>query len=520
VPAFNFGGALLDRFLGLIPGLRMEGPSNVRLTGELAFSTPNPNTRGAAYLDDFESGDELRIEPRRQQWQLGSRPQSTIGDRGRLPLSLDAGNAAPLVWQHDFLQDGVAKGALLPRDQIDNQINIAGRQVPEAVMWLSFGPAGSGSDPERWRSITQVLSPTGIDLSRSEYIEFYASAGAGVPLALIFDVGVVGEDAFYVDSLGNTAGRYPDNEQWGLGLLDEEAKLAQREVWGTDLDKRGLWDQPCEVDPTVPYPLGDPRANCTRGNGMRDSEDLNGNGILDQDDGQYFRYVVELDKASEYLVRDVAQTGTNYRLYRVPLRGGSGTAVNNASDATWRFVRHLRLTVAGRPAHSPAPSPWRACGSWIALEQARHRGRGAWLAGRRMAWARRAASVRVGPVSQLTDKREVPAPAVRGRADAGPAEQHRGERRRVQREIAADRLPGPGAGRARRAFYHTMPSSRGTSSTYRQLRLWAVARREARGGRRTASGCCSSSAPTRATTTSTRPAEGCHGPSPDRCGRQ
>jgi cell surface protein SprA len=120
-------------------------------------------------------------------------------------------------------------------------------------------------------------------------------------------------------------------------------------VWGTELDKRGLWNQPCEVSPTVPYPLGDSRANCTRGNGLRDSEDLNGDGLVSQDDGQYFRYVVELDKPSEYLVRDRAQTQTNYRLYRIPLRSGSGVAVNGASDATWRFVRHLRLTVTGEP---------------------------------------------------------------------------------------------------------------------------------------------------------------------------
>ncbi|NJD09549.1 MAG: hypothetical protein FIB01_03555, partial [Gemmatimonadetes bacterium] len=230
----EFGGSLLDRLFGALPGLRLEGRSNIRLSGELALSTPNPNTRGVAYLDDFESSDELRIEPRRQKWQLGSVPQSSLGDRGTLPLAPDASNAAQLVWQHDFLNaEGVAVGARYPRDDIDRQINIAGRQVPEAVLWLNFGSEGEagGNEPGRWRSITQVLSPTGVVLSRCEYLECYADPGMAGPLAVILDLGVVGEDAFYVDSAGHTTGRYPDNEQWGIGILDEEARLAQREVW-------------------------------------------------------------------------------------------------------------------------------------------------------------------------------------------------------------------------------------------------------------------------------------------------
>src|SRR5690606_21952412 len=57
-----------------------------------------------------------------------------------------------------------------------------------------------------------------------------------------------------------------------------------------------------------------------------------------------------LDQLSPYLVRDTAATGTAYRLYRIPLRGAAGLPVNGASEATWRFVKHLRITIAGEPA--------------------------------------------------------------------------------------------------------------------------------------------------------------------------
>jgi hypothetical protein len=475
---FDFGGALLDRVFGGLPGLRMQGESRFTLSGELAVSTPNPNTRGVAYLDDFEASDELRIEPRRQQWRLGSAPQSTTGDRGVLPLAPDATNAAPLTWQHDYLgTDGRVAGALPPRQFIDRQINIAGREVPEALMWLNFGRVGDpgGGDPKRWRSITQVLSPTGIDLSRSEYLEFYVSAGEAVPLSLVFDLGVVSEDAFYVDSLGNTSGQYEDGERWGLGVLDEEAKLAQREVWGTELDRRGLWDQACEISPTIPYALGDPRANCTRGNGLRDTEDLNGDGLLTGDDGQYFRYVVELNNASEYLVRDRNQTQTNYRLYRIPLRSGGGVAVNGASDATWRFVRHLRLTVAGEPAglRLITLARMRIVGSRWSKRDVTGVVRG--LLDAEEGLGSPGTNVRVGPVSQLTDGTSYRRPPFVGEETQDP-QSNIGvsgvEYNEKSLRIGYQELQ---AGERAEAFFH-YPQQPRNFLTYRQLRLWAVAR--------------------------------------------
>src|SRR5690606_11809569 len=142
-------------------------------------------------------------------------------------------------------------------------------------------------------------------------------------------------------------GTYDDGRTWGLGELDEEARIIDREVWGVEADQLGLWNQECRAEPNIVYDFSDVRANCTRNNGRQDSEDLNGNGILDADDGQYFRYVVQLGESSEYLVRDTAATGTGFRLYRIPLR--SGDPVNGATDATWRFIRHLRMTIAGEP---------------------------------------------------------------------------------------------------------------------------------------------------------------------------
>ena len=192
--------------------------------------------------------------------------------------------------------------------------------------------------------MTTVISTTGSDLTRSEFLEFYAKSSGAPGQALIIDIGSVSEDAFYFDAFNQTNGTYEDGTRWGLGVLDTEAKLAERELWSTEKDARGLWAQQCTGSGLNAPPLGDPSANCARGNGFMDSEDLDGNGILDDSEGAYHRYVVPLDELSAFVVRDTSQTKTNYKLYRIPLR--DGIAVNGANAGTWRFVKHMRMTVA------------------------------------------------------------------------------------------------------------------------------------------------------------------------------
>src|SRR5690606_6129593 len=159
----DLGGEWLDRALDRIPGLRLTAPTNVALDGELAFSLPNPNRHGQAYLDDFEGTDEIGLDLRRQQWKLGSRPGTADGDEAVLPFPMTADNAARLVWQHDIADGSGVGGSLFPQSQIDNQIQIAGNQLPEPVMWIKFADENTPPGERVWRSITTVLSTTGRD---------------------------------------------------------------------------------------------------------------------------------------------------------------------------------------------------------------------------------------------------------------------------------------------------------------------------------------------------------------------
>lgn len=340
----------LDGWLAHVPALRTAAASSFSLDGEVALSLPNPNTRGDVFLDDFDASDERPLSLQSQEWQLGSALADRDGASDVLPGMVDASTIGSVVWQHRWIVEsplgdslGVFEG-FLPREEIDQQIRVAGSRVRETGMALSFEPAPGAAD-RSWASLTTVLSPTGSDLTQSEFLEFYARDGEA--LTLVVDLGLVSEDALFVDDQGRTAGVKDNGTPWGLGLLDQEADPARAEIWGDIADARGVWGESCTGAPGQIFRLGDPRAVCTRSNGRNDTEDLDGDGNLDQAE-RSLRWVIRLDGASPYRVRTREETGTRFRLYRVPLSTAGATEVNGPiTDGDLRSVKHLRLTVTG-----------------------------------------------------------------------------------------------------------------------------------------------------------------------------
>ena len=344
---------LLTRVLKAIPGLRAGDRSFLLLSGEAAASLPNPNTQGAVYVDDFDGINARPLSVESPQWRLGSRPAYRDGAEDVLPAELSASTIAAMTWQHRWVVEDLGGDSLgdfkgfHPTTDIDQQIRITGSAAREWGLFVRFEP--ESGDAERlgaWSSITTVLSPTGTDLTKSDFIEFYVRDGDS--LSFVLDVGVVSEDAFFVDATGSVNGLKPGGQvSWGQEVLDQESDPRRGEVWGKDADERGVWAERCLAERGRVYRLGDPNANCTRGNGRADTEDLDEDGNLDTLE-RYRRFVIRLDGSSPFLVRDRDETGTAFRLYHVPLRDPSGIDVGGAiTDAELRAVRHLRFTLAG-----------------------------------------------------------------------------------------------------------------------------------------------------------------------------
>ncbi|MEJ2540163.1 MAG: hypothetical protein P8188_09355 [Gemmatimonadota bacterium] len=357
----------LDGVLGKVPGLRPGAASSFAVDGEVAVSFPTPNTQGSVFLDDFDGSEARPLSLLDGDWTRGSAPESRTGAEDVLPPELGPGDLARITWQHNWILEdpqgdsvGIHEG-YLPKEEIDRQIRVAGTQIREAGLRLTLDEVPPGD--RRWASVTTTLSPNGTDLTRSEFLEFYVAGGG--PATLVVDLGTVSEDALFVDADGNTSGVKENAVPWGLGVLDQEADPALGQVWGNALDAVGLWSEECVGEPGRIWRLGDPRANCTRSNGRNDTEDLDGDGNLDTAE-RTLRYVVDLGSSSPFLARGRNETGTDFRLYRIPIRG-AGVEVNGpVTEADLRAVRQIRLTVTTNLPTSLTVARMRIVGSrWI-----------------------------------------------------------------------------------------------------------------------------------------------------------
>ena len=369
---------------------KAEAPSLLDVNAEFAFSKPDPNRSGQAYLEEFEGDAGVGVSLRETGWEFGSRPQSNLGLEDILPGGFINDDAVQLTWQNLATDENGQIRELRARD-IDPLIRVAGQgDNPETVMYAALHADTAGGMVQRnrasrwtlprrdfaprWRSMVTSLSPTGLDLSNDDFLEFWLFQPAGDPadsahVRLVFDLGTVSEDAVAIapDSFAvNGADTVFTGRQYvGLGRLDTERTDVG--IFNAETDDIGiLGDRPDQIievgagpvaelplcqrtlTNAVPlFPWGDLSARCTNGNGVLDTEDLNGDTGLDLtgSNENVFRYIVDL-AADSFFVRDGATTVENgkaatWKLYRVPIRSPSATI----GTPTLRLAQHLRMTV-------------------------------------------------------------------------------------------------------------------------------------------------------------------------------
>ena len=472
----RLGGAALwmDRLLGSVPGLRAGGASAFTLDGEMALSLPNPNTKGDVFIDDFDATAERPLSLLSHHWTRGSRPASTEGAETALPPLLGVEDLAQLTWQHTWIVEGPSRDSVgiqegfLP-GQIDRQIQVTGSEIRDPGMLLTFGAPGAATGVPRWASLTTTLDPSGIDLTQSEFLEFYVAGGRA--LSLVVDLGEVSEDAFFVDAAGNTNGtKLHTGLPWGLGILDQEADPARGEIWGDLADQRGVWAELCAGSRGRIYRQGDALANCTRLNGLPDTEDLDGDGNLDERE-KHLRWVVELAGGSPYLVRDTVETGTRFRLYRIPLQGPAARQVGGVfTDADLRAVKQLRVTLTGDRRQSATLTRLRIVGSrWIRRNQ---EGVLRGIVGDTLAGLGR---VEVTPVSRITEGEAYQSPP--GVIDqlADPSAGFGGQGIEINEKSLALVYEGIQPG-DRTEVYQRFPQTPRNFLGYREARLWVLPR--------------------------------------------
>ncbi len=410
----------LTRLLDALPLIETATPSRLTINGEVAMSNPNPNRTGIAYVDDFQGQSAITIRMVERDFQLGSAPTSGQG----LPASHLGGggsflpvDAVPIVWQNG-VQSGTGVLEFEPQE-IDSAIVLVGSgfQV-EPVLWLSLKPDTIGGAPDpvtgeprwllphtagpRWRSISQPFgfgSGVGVDLSRVEFIEFWALEDADMKARqqdamLVLDFGSVQEDvvgtapeSFRVEN-GDTT--FSGLRFVGVDVLDSE-KDTVTNTYNALVDDIGilgdlletiveentgevLQDFPmCDLEDVAGlpvFPRGDLVATCTRRNSRLSTEDLNGDNRLDKTLGvteeHLFRYVFPIGDERFYVRDGVTHLDglgrpLTWRLYRIPFR----VDTSEVGQPTIRQVQAMRMTMVA-PDVGPVEEEF-----WVALARMR-----------------------------------------------------------------------------------------------------------------------------------------------------
>jgi hypothetical protein len=411
----RFQPGWITRVMNALPGVRTTAPSAVSISGEVAVSKPSPNRFGQAYIEEFEGGAARSLSLTDNLWHWGSIPTSV---RGLEPLgfsgSFDPNNAAFLTWQS--LPYNVVNNQYVPVQfrptQIDPTLRISGQaQAAEPVLWLMLKPdtvlglannrPGSqffglpnwtrpAQDAPRWRSITQTLSATGVDLSRVEFLEFWVWEDASRvaranQTTVLFDFGSVFEEAlafvpttFTVSAEGDTT--YSGVQRAGVRRLDSE-RDPLTQTWSATINDEGILSDrvvdgildvgngvvvdtlplcsATENGQLVPYAFGDLRSRCGRHNNAVDTEDEDGDFALDSLTGartaeDFVRYVFPIGDERYFVREGGIIAGAGWRLYRIPFR----TDTLQIGTPSLRQVQSLRITVAAPATATPgAPDP-------------------------------------------------------------------------------------------------------------------------------------------------------------------
>ena len=282
--ALHFKPSGVSRFLSQLTSKPAVAPSLLDVNAEFAFTKPDQNRSGQAYLEEFEAEAGVPLSLQENVWEFGSQPQQADGVEdigfagGFLPE-----DAVALTWQNLIPQPGTNQPFELRAQDIDTLIRIAGRaEQQETAMYLTLHADTAGgvvqqNNASRWSPARNGWPPplaldgypsqshrAGSHSGRISRVLGLSGPGnrtaesAGV--RLVFDLGTVNEDALGIapDSITTNGSdtTYSGRQYVGLGRLDTER--SNIDIFDAQVDDTGiLGDRPdVLVDATTGGPVG------------------------------------------------------------------------------------------------------------------------------------------------------------------------------------------------------------------------------------------------------------------------
>ena len=317
--AYSVSSEGVSAFLDRLPLLRAQAPTTFSAKVEGAVSLPDPNTRGVAYLDDFEGTTITRdVSNNAILWYHASVPV----DRDTVDFARE-----PLRWETpvDRVRKDSVFGPSIGDEGNETQDFLRVRFTPDA------GDTGS------WAGMMTSPSQVGMNLKDIENLQMILKSRRGTGKIHV-SVGMsIDEDAPRRDVTGGIVGlngSLDTEDRNGNGVLDEAIEDSGLDtVFGID----SLWQPDSGDDGNDDYDVEDNPAG-TENNQRLDSEDLDRNGF-----SRYNHYFeAEIPLGDE---RYVTNLYNGWQLYRVTLQDTNAFRV--IGDPKWENIKVVRIWFDG-----------------------------------------------------------------------------------------------------------------------------------------------------------------------------
>ena len=317
---------ILTKLVDALPFVETNTPSSFSLTGVAGFSLPDPNTKDRVYIDDFEQTEVSHDIPIYfTRWSFGSIPKNLSID--------DTASFVQLGWYNPAIGQGIKKYQLYPNLQSTDRYT-------ELLPLTITIPA---NDTLSWGSIQTCISLSGMDFRESEYIELWVNGNKG---NLYIDIGTdIPEDAPRRIGDGSIRGLNNridtedanGNGQFDRGLgedtgIDGVSGEDQSMVAGDD------WNDDYSYAPKNPD-YSKANGNRTEGNGLFDTEDIDGNGVLNSK-SNYFEFRISLSNPDPKIVVDTTADG--WRRFKIPI-----VQATTVGLPSWEYIKYVRIWVDG-----------------------------------------------------------------------------------------------------------------------------------------------------------------------------
>lgn len=327
--SLTFKPAFMTKWIDAIPLVSTTAQSQVSLSGEIAFTLPNiygdpEDKKKESYVDDMESiMDSYPLGVTFSSWSLGSKPLGTPLSKGRIN------------WYNP---------KNIRREMIEDALTLTDKERTETVTVLALKTFRNnlnmpGASTHSWAGVMKYLGNQ-LDFSQKKYIEVLVkldnpSANANLHI----DLGDISED-FYTEFGGLNTLNTEDKNRDGVLTLDEDIGLDGVAFGQPGADPNDVADS--NIDQNDDYP----RINGTEGNRILDTEDLDGNGVVNTLD-RYFSYSFSISDSTSSLIEDTNDFG--WRLYRIPVTDPAFYNVVNTSGTnvvpSLRKISYARIWV-------------------------------------------------------------------------------------------------------------------------------------------------------------------------------